>query len=59
MPVPTRKLSHYRIPRIVVLMTAVHGKGIPLTPPFAAEMGWPAVRVTNWEEKIPKGWNEC
>jgi predicted amidohydrolase YtcJ len=44
------------IPNIKVLMTAVGGKVIHLTPDYAKEVGLPAVGPTTWPEPIPAGW---
>ncbi len=45
-----------QIPSIRVLMTAVQGKVVHLTSPFASEIGLPAVGSTTWKEELPKGW---
>jgi predicted amidohydrolase YtcJ len=44
------------IPDTKVLMTAVGGKVVHLTPALATEFGMQAVGPTTWKEPIPDGW---
>ncbi len=46
-----------QIPSIRVLMTAVGGKVVHLTPAYSGEIGLPAVGATTWKEPMPKGWD--
>ena len=45
-----------QIPGIRVLLTAVGGKLIHLTPAYASEIGIAPVGATTWKESIPPGW---